>query len=103
MVNKTFSGQLTAVDVGAKVDGVEVKIDITGGVIDTIYATTDIDGIYTVTKDYVPPVDPSVDITAVASVVADTVNDAAISVSVVFKIFGEVVTLLKRALSLLVS
>jgi hypothetical protein len=98
MVSKTFSGKLSAVDAGAKISGVTVKIAVTGGVTDNLTATTDTQGNYTVTKDY--PVTATVSASATAQVDADSTSAAASSAAQAFQI---VFTLLKRALTLIVS
>ncbi len=98
MVNKTFSGKLSAVDAGAKISGVTVKIAVSGGVTDNLTAVTDTQGNYGVSKDY--PVAGTVNASATASVDADTTNAAVSSIAQAFQIIG---ALLKRALTLVVS
>jgi hypothetical protein len=98
MVNKTFSGKLSAVDAGAKISGVTVKIAITGGVTDNLTAVTDTSGNYSVTKDY--PITATVSASGIATVDADATNASATSPATAFQI---IFALLKRALTFLVS
>lgn len=98
MVSKTFSGQLSAIDAGAKISGVVVKIAVTGGVTDNLIATTDANGNYSVTKDY--PVTQTLQCNATANVDADSSNASVSSLLVPFQILF---ALLKRALTLVVS
>lgn len=98
MVKKTFSGKLSAVDNGAKISGVTVKITVTGDVTDTLTATTDQNGDYGVSKDY--SVTSTKNCTAIASIDADSANASASTSQTAFQI---IFSLLKRALTLTVT
>jgi hypothetical protein len=100
MVNRTFSGKLSAVDAGATISGVTVNIAVTGGITDTLIAVTDGMGNYTVTKAYTSTA--NINASAVASVNADSTN-ASISSGPATFIISVVTALLKRALTLVVS
>jgi phosphatidate phosphatase APP1 len=77
---------------------VVVTIAITGGVTDTLTATTDSLGNYTISKNY--PVTATINASAVASVNADSTSASASSITVAFQI---AFNLLKRALTLVIS
>jgi hypothetical protein len=98
MVNKTFSGKLSAVDVGANISNVVVTIAVTGGVTDTLTTTTDSSGNYTINKDY--PLTATINASAIASVNADATSASASSIATAFQI---VFSLLKRTLTLVMS